>query len=151
MLQKSTLRNGCSLDAPYHIGLYSGANLIMPAFRKNRISLRLARHEGILDDEEFVLLYDLPTSNNPDLPYWKYKRFDLDVLTCEECKSECRFYRSDIYALCAVLEIPNEINCYNGLKVDASEALCILLIALPIHADVQILSLGMQDQYLLYL
>ena len=26
-----------------------------------------------------------------------------------------------------VLEIPNEIKCYNGLKVDASEALCILL------------------------
>ena len=79
----------------------------MPAFRKNRISLRLVHQEGIIDDEEFVLLYDLYTSKNPDLPFFKYKRFDLDALTDEECKTEFRFYRSDIYALGDVLEIPN--------------------------------------------
>ena len=73
------------------------------------------------------MLYDLNTSKNPDLPYWKYKRFDLDTLTDEECKTEFRFYRSDIYALCDVLEFPNEIKCYSGVKVDASAALCILL------------------------
>ena len=90
----------------------------MPAFRKNRISLRLAHQEGIIDEEEFVLLYDLNTSKNPDLPYWKYKRFDFDALTDEECKTEFHSYRSDIYALCDVLEIPNESKCYNVLKVD---------------------------------
>ena len=64
----------------------------MPKLRKIRISLRLAHQEGVIDDEEFALFYDLNTSKNPDLPYWKYKPFDSDALTDEECKNEFRFY-----------------------------------------------------------
>ena len=36
----------------------------------------------------------------------------------EDCKIEFRFYRSEIYELCDVFEIPNETRCYNGVKVD---------------------------------
>ena len=44
-------------------------DLIIPSFRENRISLRLPHPEGIIDDEEFIVLYDMNTSKNPDLPY----------------------------------------------------------------------------------
>ena len=32
----------------------------------------------IIDDTEFVLLYDLHKSKNPDIPYWRYEKFDLE-------------------------------------------------------------------------
>ena len=56
----------------------------MPAIRKNRISLRLVQQDGIVDDTEFVFLYDLNTSKNLHLPYWKYNSFDLHSLTDED-------------------------------------------------------------------
>ena len=56
----------------------------MPAIRKNRISLKLEHQEGIVDDKEFVFLYDLNTSKNLLLHYWKYKNFDSDSLTYKD-------------------------------------------------------------------
>ena len=38
----------------------------MPSLRE---CLLLAHAQNILDDEEFVLLYDMNTSKNPDFPY----------------------------------------------------------------------------------
>lgn len=94
----------------------------MPNFRENRLALLEAHSSGMLDDEEFLLLYDLNTSGNPDLPYWKYKHFELDSLSDGECITEFRFYRHDIYALIEVLNVPEEIVCYNGIKIDGIEA-----------------------------
>ena len=34
--------------------------------------------DDVIDDEEFVLLFDLQTSKNPDIEYWKYHTFDLN-------------------------------------------------------------------------
>ena len=36
---------------------------------------------GDLNDEEFIMLYDLNRSINLDLPYWEYERFDLDRMS----------------------------------------------------------------------
>ena len=99
----------------------------MPKFRENRIALLYARQQRLINDEEFLLLYDLNTSASPDFPYWTYENFDLDSLSDEECKAEFRFYRNDIYQMLDVLQLPDEITCYNGFRVDGSEALCIML------------------------
>ena len=40
--------------------------------------LLLCHDEGSLTDEEFILLYDLNSLKNLDLPYWKYQRFDIN-------------------------------------------------------------------------
>ena len=48
-------------------------------------------------------------------------------MTDDECKTEFRFFRSDIYSLIDILNLPNEVITYNGLKVDITEAFCILL------------------------
>ena len=89
--------------------------------------LLVAYDAGDLNDEEFILLYDLNRRNNLNLPYWDYPRFVLDNLENEECISEFRFEKNDIYFLSEVLEIPKFVVCYNGTKVAAVEALCIFL------------------------
>ena len=110
----------------------------MPLFKENRDSLLLAHSEDLIDDEEFALLYDLNTSKNPDYPYWKYEPFNLESLSDSECKTEFRFYKADVYRLAEVLHIPDEIRCYNRLRVDGIEAFCVFLkrFAYPIrYAD----------------
>ena len=96
-------------------------------FRETRDMLLLAHSEELINDEELLLLYDLNTSNNLDLPYWTYNEFDLDILTDDECRSEFRFMKNDIYFLAEVLRIPNQLRCYNRIVVDGIEALCICL------------------------
>jgi hypothetical protein len=50
-------------------------------------------------------------------------------MTDDKCKTdrEFRFYRNDIYNLIDVLCVPAEFTCYNGLKVDVVEEMCIFL------------------------
>ena len=74
-----------------------------------------------------MLLYDLNTSNNIDLPYWSYDEFDLDMMSDDECRSEFRFLKNDIFHLTEILHIPNQVRCYNRVVVDGIEALCIFL------------------------
>lgn len=60
----------------------------MPSFRENRISLLCAFDSGVINEDEFVLLYDINTAKSPDLPYWNYEHFDLDNLVDDVCKAE---------------------------------------------------------------
>ena len=50
-------------------------------------------HEGVLNDEEFLLLYDLSRSNNLDLPYDSYPDFTFDDLEDDKCLLEFRFHK----------------------------------------------------------
>ena len=84
----------------------------MSSLRENRLNLLEAHALNVIDDEDFLLLYDLNTSKNPDLPYWNYKMFALDDMTDDdddECLTEFRFLKIDIYALSELLNIPEEI------------------------------------------
>ena len=99
----------------------------MPKFRENRELVLHAYQSNFISDEEFVLLYDINSSKNCDIPYWKYDSFDLDKMTDDECKAEFRFLKNDIYALTDILQLPDEIVCYNGTKTTSTEGLCMLL------------------------
>ena len=99
----------------------------MPSLREVRDILLFAQSDKLINDEEFLLLYDLNKSNNLDLPYWSYDQFNLDLLTDDECKSEFRFLKNDVYRLAEVMHVPDEIRCYNRVVVDGIEALCIFL------------------------
>ena len=99
----------------------------MATFRKTRECLLTGYAENLIDEEEFILLYDINTSKNPDFPYWTYEKFQLDNLTDDECKAEFRFLKNDIFELAEVLHIPEEVTTYNRVKVDGLEALCIFL------------------------
>ena len=82
-----------------------------------------------LNDEEFLLLYDVrgPRNKHLCLPHLKYDRFQLEEMTDEECLVEFRFSKTEIYDLVGTFRLPEVLNCYNGWVVDAVEALCIVL------------------------
>ena len=98
----------------------------MAGLREARNSLLSAVNENIIDDEEFLLLYDVNKSHD-DYPYWSYDSFNLDNLDDSKSWSEFRFLNKDIYRLKNVLQIPDRIKTYNRVSVDGIEALCIFL------------------------
>ena len=82
---------------------------------------------GTLDDEEFALLYDINSGKNPHLPYWAYQPFNLAEMDDEECKTEFRFLKIDIYNLIDVLNTPQEFVMENNLHVSGEEGFSIFL------------------------
>ena len=88
----------------------------MTNLRETRLAIIDSYDRGFIDDEEFVLLYDSNKSTNLDLPYWDYENFDLEKLNDDECKSEFRFEKNDVYTLYEVLDFPEEIRCRNNSK-----------------------------------
>ena len=100
----------------------------MPRLRDVRNCLLLSHALNLINEEEFLLLYDINSSKNPDLPYWQYSNFDLESMNDDECKAEFRFLKNDIYILQELLGIPDEYRCYNRVVVPGIEATCILLI-----------------------
>ena len=84
--------------------------------------------ENLLDDDEFLLLYDINQPKNPEFPYWLYPRFDLERYTEDECRAMFRFKKHDIYDLVEALEMPVEFLCPNRQKIDSVEAFCTLLV-----------------------
>ena len=99
----------------------------MVTFWEAREALLLANDLDLIEDEELLLLYDVNTSKNLDIPYWKHDKFDLDCLSDNECKSELRFLKHDIYALLDVLNLPDKTTYPNRFFVYSDEALCMLL------------------------
>ena len=101
----------------------------MPNFRETRKALLHARPGNVTDDEEFALLFNLNTSKNPDIEYWKYHTFDLNSYGDDDVVAQFRFMKRDIPRLRDALDLPNEITChfYSDIVVDSTEALCIVL------------------------
>ena len=50
------------------------------AFKNVRNLLLINHNDGFIDDDEFVVLYDLFASKNLDFPYDSYAFFDLEEL-----------------------------------------------------------------------
>ena len=103
-------------------------------FRQKMSSLREIREllvdfymNGVLSDEEFVVLYDENRSKNLDLPYDEYGRFDLDEMADSECISEFRVKKSDLPKLRDALQILDSFTCYQKSVSDGMEGLCMLL------------------------
>lgn len=99
----------------------------MPKWREIREHLLYANYENAINDDEVLLLFDLNTAKSPDLPYWNYTGFDLDKLCDDECKFEFHFLKNDIYDLVDAMSLLDVVKCYNGLKVDSIEGMCISL------------------------
>ena len=57
----------------------------MASFPEARLQLLNAFSENIINDEEFLLLEDINTSKNKELPYYNYDYFALDKLSDDEC------------------------------------------------------------------
>ena len=66
------------------------------SFQKVRDDLIYCFADGILDDAEFVLLYDAYKSTNSIYPFWEYDEFTLDPLSSDECLADFRVEKDDI-------------------------------------------------------
>ena len=97
------------------------------AFRDVRNFLLISHADGIIDDEELIVLYDLYSSRDPDFPYDHYTTFDLDALDESESVAEFRLCKRDVRTLSNVLQIPDTIICDQRSICDGIEGLCILL------------------------
>ena len=80
----------------------------MPSLKEVRNILLISHFQGVINDEEFLLLYDLNRSTNLDLPYEYYDSFDFDLLENDECLSEFQFCKQDIPLLAGDKAAPSE-------------------------------------------
>ena len=70
------------------------------SFTEARDFIVLGYEEGLISDEEFLVLYDSYEPKNLDLPYNMYESYDLDQIEDDECVAELEFEK-EIY-LCFV-------------------------------------------------
>ena len=99
----------------------------MTLFRKTGDKLLLSFCDGIINEDEFLVLYDVNKSKNPEYPYLNYERFRFQDKYEAECKMEFRFEKYDIALLGDVLDLPDVIKCKQGTICDNIEGLCIVL------------------------
>ena len=69
--------------------------------------------DEIIDEEEYVLLFDAYKSSNPAYPYWEYDAFCLDSFDSSECLTEFRVSKEDL-SLAEVLRVPAQFRCPQG-------------------------------------
>lgn len=99
----------------------------MASFKQTRMALMDSLVDGQIEEDEFLLLYNLNKSKNPEFPYQSYNKFDLDLMDEAECKAEFRFEKHDIYTLAESLDIPDAFVCEQRSVSDGVEGLCMLL------------------------
>ena len=66
--------------APFPVEVSEINTRAMATFRKVRELLLTSFDDGDISEDEFLLLYDVNRSKNPDFPYQNYKHFDLERL-----------------------------------------------------------------------
>ena len=76
----------------------------MASFKEIRSILLQIFDDGDISEAEFLLLYDVNTSKNPDFPYERYGKFDLNEF-------KFRFRKSDLPVLSEALHLPKYECC----------------------------------------
>ena len=95
----------------------------MASFRKARDELLVSFCEEIINEDEFLLLYDANKSKNPKYPYCNNEIFTLQCKSEAKCKTDFCFEKCDI----DVLGLLDEIKCNQGTICDSTEGLCTVL------------------------
>ena len=113
------------------VGIATGtpkpAKRLMISLKEVRNQLLISHDDGVINDKELLLLYDLNRSDNVDLPYNSYPGFDFDDLEDDECLSKFRFYKNDLPFLAEVLGILEVVERHQRSICGGLEALCIFL------------------------
>ena len=73
----------------------------MASFREIRNLLLESFDDDDISEDEFLLLYDVNTSKDPDFPYDRYGAFDLSEMDDSECLTEFCFHENDVPGLAA--------------------------------------------------
>lgn len=84
----------------------------MPHLKDVRDLLWIAYSDGLISDEELLLLLEENTSRNPRFSYENYERFMLENIEDPECKSEFRVQKKDLPILSESLQLPERFVCH---------------------------------------
>ena len=84
----------------------------MVSFHELQELFLFSHSQGILDDEELLLLYEEYSPKNPDFCYENFGTFSLDDINDAECLTEFRFRKRDLPLFAEVLQIPDSFTCY---------------------------------------
>lgn len=83
----------------------------MTSFRDARDFLTTALFDNVISEDEYIILYDLNSSKNLDLPYDEFMRFNVDEMEDSECVAELRVHKHGLPALAEALQIPRVFRC----------------------------------------
>ena len=75
----------------------------MASFREIRSIPLQSFDDGDISEDEFLILYDVNTSKNPDFTNENYGKFDLKDVDDSACLSEFRFRKSDQHQILMLL------------------------------------------------
>ena len=99
----------------------------MSSVKEARDMALMSHIQGLITDEELLLLLDLNIAKNPEFSYDIYDRFDLDEIDEAECKAEFRIEKRDIPLLANALGMPATLKCPQRTVAGGIEGLCMLL------------------------
>ena len=89
--------------------------------------LLLSLNNGVITEEEFLLLNEVNCSKNLIFPHAQYSRFNLENLDETECLREFRVRKLDVLRLADALGLPERLSCYQRTQADKIEGLCLVL------------------------
>lgn len=98
----------------------------MSSVKKVQEMLLLSIEEEIIDEEEFILLYEQYRLQNLSFPHSAYEKFYLEDKDTAECKADFRFEKRNILLLVEALGVPPTFICLRGTICNGTEALCIV-------------------------
>ena len=76
---------------------------VMSSVKETRDLLLVSRVTGIINANEFTILYNINMSKSPLFPYDNYEEFSLDNLSKGKCKAEFRVEKNDLLVLADAL------------------------------------------------
>ena len=98
----------------------------MSSFKLGELLL-VAYDSDMINDEEFLVLYENYRSKNPEFPFNSYARFELENMQDDECLAEFCVKKADVRVLPEVLQIPETVRCEQRSVCGRIEGLCMLL------------------------
>ena len=96
----------------------------MASLKKVHEMLCLCLIEEIIDEDEFVLLYEAYRPSNLPFPQLAYEKFSLANKDPVECKADFRVEKRDIPLLLDALRGPPFLQCRNETICNGVEGLC---------------------------
>ena len=83
----------------------------MESFKEVQEMLPLCLEEEIIDDEEFILLYEAYMLQNPSFAHSSYGKFSIVNKNPVECKVDFRVEKGDIPILVEAVRVPPIFKC----------------------------------------
>ena len=90
----------------------------MPYLRDVKNSLLIAHDQGLVSDEELLLLLKANLSKTQSFRTKKYARFSIESIEEPECLSEFRVEKKDRPLLADALRLPDTFHCNQRTTVE---------------------------------